>query len=115
MIEETTGPAATSTTPGTLLTRLRSLVARPGLRQGLVMFAATSLANALDYAYNVGMGRLLSADGYGVLVALQAALQIVSVSLVVLTVANTWLATTLRSALKHFLRSGAQYVASLGR
>jgi O-antigen/teichoic acid export membrane protein len=47
------------------------------------MFAATSLANVLDYAYNVAMGRLLSTDGYGVLVALQAVLQIASVSLVV--------------------------------
>ena len=83
MLEETTSPAATSVTPGTLLARLRGLLARPGLHHGLVMFAATSLANVLDYAYNMAMGRLLSPEGYGVLVALQAVLQIVSVSLVV--------------------------------
>jgi O-antigen/teichoic acid export membrane protein len=41
------------------------------------------LANVLDYGYNVAMGRLLSADGYGIVVALQAVLQIVSVSMVV--------------------------------
>ena len=83
MIEETTGPAATKATPGTLLARLRSLLKGAGLRQGLVMFAAASLANVLDYGYNVAMGRLLSADGYGIVVALQAVLQIVSVSMVV--------------------------------
>jgi len=83
MIEETNGPAATRTKPGLFLSRLRALLAQPGLRQGVVMFAATSLANVLDYAYNVAMGRLLSTPGYGVLVALQAVLQIVSVSLVV--------------------------------
>jgi O-antigen/teichoic acid export membrane protein len=47
------------------------------------MFAATSLTNVLDYAYNVAMGRLLSAEGYGVLTALNAILQIVAVSMVV--------------------------------
>jgi len=45
------------------------------------MFAAMSLANVLDYAYNVFLGRLLSAEGYGILVALQAILRIVAVSL----------------------------------
>ena len=83
MIEETTGPAINRTTPGSPLNRLQTLLARPGLRQGIVMFVAMSLANVLDYAYNVVMGRLLSTNGYGVLVALQAVLQIVSVSLVV--------------------------------
>jgi O-antigen/teichoic acid export membrane protein len=83
MIEGTTGPAPTGATPGALLSRLQTLLVRPGLRQGVAMFAATSLANVLDYAYNVAMGRLLSTDGYGVLVALQAVLQIASVSLVV--------------------------------
>lgn len=62
---------------------LRSLVSRAGLRHGMAMFAATSLANVLDYGFNVAMGRLLSAGGYGVLVALNAVLQIVSVSMVV--------------------------------
>ena len=83
MLEETSGPAVLQTTPGALLTRFRALLIRPGLRQGLLILAATSLANVLDYAYNVVMGRMLSTDGYGVLVALQAVLQIVSVSLVV--------------------------------
>ena len=112
MIEESTGPAATSTTPGTLLLRLRSLLARPGLRQGLVMFAATSLANALDYAYNVAMGRLLSTDGYGVLIALQAMLQIASVSLVVLrTVTARYAAEFL--ATKQLARAGAFFRGAL--
>ena len=83
MIEETTGPAVTQATPGSLLPRLLALLTGPGLRQSVVMFVATSLANLLDYGYNVAMGRMLSAGGYGVLVALQALLQIVSVSLVV--------------------------------
>ena len=68
---------------GTSWLYLRSLPTRAGLRHGLFMFAATSLSNVLDYAYNVAMGRMLSTDGYGVLVALNAVLQIVSVSMVV--------------------------------
>lgn len=112
MIEETTSPAVTRTTPGTLLTRLRALLARPGLRQGAVMFAATSLANVLDYAYNVAMGRLLSTDGYGVLVALQAALQIASVSLVVVrTVTARYAAGFLARA--QLARAGAFFRGAL--
>jgi len=112
MIEESTGPATTNTPPGTLLTRLLALLARPGLRQGLVMFAATSLANVLDYAYNVTMGRLLSTDGYGVLVALQAMLQIVSVSLVVVrTVTARYAAGFL--AKEQLARAGAFFRGAL--
>ena len=112
MIEETTGPAATSAKPGTPLPRFLPWLARPGLRQGLVMFAATSLANALDYAYNVAMGRLLSADGYGVLVALQAMLQIASVSLVVVrTVTARYAAEFL--AREQLARAGAFFRGAL--
>lgn len=112
MIEETTGPAVTRTTPGSLLAHLRALLARPGLRQGGVMFAATSLANGLDYAYNVAMGRMLSADGYGELVALQAVLQIVSVSLVVVrTVAARYAAEFLVT--EQLARAGAFFRGAL--
>ena len=112
MIEESTGPAAASPTQGALLTRLQPLLARPGLRQGLVMFAATSLANVLDYAYNIAMGRLLSTDGYGVLVALQAMLQIVSVSLVVVrTVTARYAAGFL--AKEQLARAGAFFRGAL--
>jgi len=83
MIQRTTGLATVDTSPGAILARFQGWLAQPGLRQSGIMFAATSLANLLDYAYNVAMGRMLSIDGYGVLVALQAVLQIVSVSLVV--------------------------------
>jgi O-antigen/teichoic acid export membrane protein len=51
------------------------------LRHNLTMFVAMSFANVLDYGYNVLLGRLMSAEGYGILVALQAILRIVSVSL----------------------------------
>lgn len=112
MPDETSGPAITKTTPGTFLTRLRTLLGRPGLRQGSVMFAATSLANVLDYAYNVAMGRMLSTDGYGVLVALQAMLQIVSVSLVVVrTVTARYAAEFL--ATKQPARAGAFFRGAL--
>ncbi len=119
MIEETTGPATTRTTPGTLFSCLQGLLVRPGLRQGLVMFAATSLANVLDYAYNVAMGRLLTADGYGVLVALQAALQIVAVSLVVVRTvtaryAAEFLATKQLAQAGAFLRGALRTVALWG-
>jgi len=112
MIEESTGPAATRVTPGVLLSRLQALLTQPGLRQGLVMFAATSLANVLDYAYNVVMGRLLSTDGYGVLVALQAILQIASVSLVVVrTVTARYAAEFL--ATKQLARAGSFFRGAL--
>ena len=83
MIEGTTSPDAPQPPPGAL-SCFQSLLDRPGLRHLLVMFVATSLANLLDYGYSVAMGRMLSAEGYGVLVALSAVLQIASVSLVVI-------------------------------
>jgi len=106
MLEETSGPAVLQTTPGALLTRFRALLIRPGLRQGLLILAATSLANVLDYAYNVVMGRMLSTDGYGVLVALQAVLQIVSVSLVVVRTVTARYASRFL-ALKQLDQAGA--------
>lgn len=105
--------------PGALWDRLRSLVASQGMRHGLILFITTSLANVLDYAYSVALGRLMDADGYGVLVALSALLQIVAVSLVVIrtTVAQTTVryeASAQLSSLGAFVRRALRSTALWG-
>jgi O-antigen/teichoic acid export membrane protein len=102
------GPTGTATTATPSVSRSlhRTWI---DLRHNLVMFGALSLANVLDYAYNVLLGRLLSAEGYGILVALQAILRIVAVSLeIVRTVMARYtvrlLSQARRTAMGGFLR-----------
>ncbi len=52
----------------------------PGLRQGMILIAATTLAYGLDYLFNLMTGRLLSQTGFGVFVALTGVGQIIVVA-----------------------------------
>ncbi|MBN1641081.1 MAG: oligosaccharide flippase family protein [Anaerolineae bacterium] len=115
MTKEWTSPASTKT-PGALL---RTLLARLDIRHSLVMFATMSLSNVLDYAFNVIVGRLLTAEGYGILIALQAMLRIVAVSLeIVRTVIARYtvqfLTRAQRTQLGAFLRTAFRQTFLLG-
>jgi O-antigen/teichoic acid export membrane protein len=59
---------------------IAGVVARPGLRQGLALVTATTLAYGLDYLFNLIAGRLLEPADFGIVVSLAAAVQVMVVA-----------------------------------
>lgn len=56
--------------------RLSWFLRSAGMRHGIIMAGATFVAGALDYAFNIITGRLLSPTEYGVFIAVTAILQV---------------------------------------